>query len=67
MVSLLSRQTAINANQIIRENTEGFVRPYVRRSRLVRDIVDKHKESTTYDSFLLYVMDPSPKVKPDLT
>jgi hypothetical protein len=28
VLATLARQTAVNANQIIRENTEGFVRPY---------------------------------------
>jgi hypothetical protein len=66
LIGTLARQTAINANQIIRENTEGFVRPYVTRSRGLREVLDKLREDgQNYSSFISYVMNPSTKVKAD--
>ena len=63
VIAALARQTAINANQIIRENTEGFVRPYVTRSRTLRELLDKLRDDgLNYSNFVSYVFDPKVSV-----
>jgi len=61
ILSLLVRQTAIQANRYVRYNTEGYTRPYPTRKRNLNEIVQRYKVHKSYEEMIPEMIQPTVK------